>query len=54
MIARVFAAAHLTVDAGASETFRQWRTEQQIIDAQTGVASECVPAACYALAVASA
>jgi hypothetical protein len=28
MIARVFAAAHLTVDAGGSETLRQWRTER--------------------------
>jgi hypothetical protein len=42
MIARVFAAAHLTVHAGGSEMLRQCRTEQQMIDAETGVAREGV------------
>jgi serine phosphatase RsbU (regulator of sigma subunit) len=43
MIARVFAAAHLTVHASDSEMLRQCRTEQQMIDAETGVAREGVP-----------
>ncbi len=43
MIARVFAAAHVTVHAGCGEALRQWRTEQQMVDAQTGVATESVP-----------
>ena len=43
MIACVFAAAYRAVDTGRSETLRQWRTEQQMIDAQTGVATEGVP-----------
>jgi hypothetical protein len=38
MIARLFAAAHVTVHTGCGETLRQWRTEQQMIDAETGVA----------------
>jgi hypothetical protein len=43
MIARLVAAAHVTVHAGCVKTLRQWRTEQQMIDAQTGVATEGVP-----------
>ena len=43
MIARVFAAAHLTVHAGGSETLGQGRAEQQMIDAETGVARKGVP-----------
>ena len=43
MIARLVAPAHVTVHAGCGETLRQWRTEQQMIDAETGVTSEGVP-----------
>ena len=43
MIARVFAAAHLAVDAGCGKALRQWRAEQKMIDAQTGIASEGIP-----------
>src|SRR4051794_20260954 len=43
MVARVFAPSHLTIDAGDSETFRQGRAEQKMIDAQTGIASKGVP-----------
>lgn len=43
MVARVFAAARFTVHAGRAEARRQRRTEQQMIDAETGVAREGVP-----------
>jgi len=37
LIARVLSAAHLTVHAGCHKMLRQGRTEQQMIDAETGV-----------------
>src|SRR5207248_9452671 len=43
MIARVFATAHLAVHAGRGETLRQGLAEQQMIDAETGVASKGIP-----------
>ena len=43
MIARLFAAAHITMHAGRGEALRQWRTEQQMIDAETSVPAEGIP-----------
>ena len=40
MIARVLAPAHLTVDTGCERRFANGRAQQQMIDAQTGVASK--------------
>ena len=36
-------AAHLTIHAGSDEPTRDRRAEQQMVDAQAGVADPCVP-----------
>jgi hypothetical protein len=43
VIARVFAGPHLAVDAGGNQAAGKGRAQQQVIDAQPGVAGKGVP-----------
>ena len=43
VIARVFAATHLAIDPGSDKALRQRRAQQQMVDAQTGIAGKGVP-----------
>ena len=43
MIARPFAGAHIAVDAGGSQAADKGQAQQQMINAQPGIAGEGVP-----------
>jgi hypothetical protein len=43
VVARPFAAAHLALDPGGDKAAGKGRTQQEMIDAQSGVAGERIP-----------